>query len=44
MTGVNRIVLVPALTSDGRHVIFRAVVLTPGERFRRFVRGLRHRR
>jgi hypothetical protein len=35
--------LVPTITADGR-IIFRAVVLTPGERLRRFVRKLRVRR
>ena len=38
---VNRIVLIPAPTSDGRHIILRAEVLTPAERVRRFVRKLR---
>jgi hypothetical protein len=41
---VTRIVLIPAPTSDGRHIIFRAEALTPAERLRRFVRGLRFRR
>jgi hypothetical protein len=40
---VNRIVLIPALTSDGRNIILRAEVLTPTERLRRFVRKLRGR-
>jgi hypothetical protein len=40
---VKRIVLIPALTSDGRHIILRAEVQTPGERLRRFVRKLRRR-
>jgi hypothetical protein len=34
--------LIPTVTADGR-IIFRAVALTPGERWRRFVRKL-HRR
>jgi hypothetical protein len=40
---VPRIVLVRAPTSDGRHIIFRAEVLTPRERLRRFVCRLRGR-
>jgi hypothetical protein len=39
---VTYIELIPM--TDGRHVIFRAVVLTPGERLRRLVRRLRGRR
>ena len=35
-----RIELIPSLTADGRHVIFRAVVLSPRERLRRFLRSL----
>jgi hypothetical protein len=35
--------LIPTVTADGR-IIFRAVTLTPAERLRRFVRGLRFRR
>jgi hypothetical protein len=35
--------LIPTVTADGR-IIFRVVTLTPGERLRRFVRGLRGRR
>ena len=35
--------LIPTVTADGR-IIFRAVVLTPGERLRRLVRRLRARR
>jgi hypothetical protein len=35
--------LIPIVTADGR-IIFGAVVLTPGERLRRFVRRLRARR
>jgi hypothetical protein len=38
---VNRIVLIPSTTPDGRHIVFRAVELTPAERVRRFVRKLR---
>ena len=41
---VNRIVLIPVPTSDGRHIVLRAEVLTPAERLRRFVRRLRGRR
>jgi len=41
---VNRIVLIPVPTSDGRNIILRAEVLGPGERLRRFVRRLRRRR
>ncbi len=44
LVGVKRIVLIPAPTSDGRHIILRAEVLGPGERLRRFVRRLRARR
>jgi hypothetical protein len=36
---VTRIELIPM--TDGRHIIYRAVVLTPGERLRRFLRKLR---
>jgi hypothetical protein len=32
--------LIPSRTADGRNVILRAVVLTPAERVRRFVRSL----
>jgi hypothetical protein len=39
---VTHIELIPM--TDGRHIIFRAVVLTPGERLRRFARRLRGRR
>jgi hypothetical protein len=35
--------LIPIVTADGR-IVFRVVVLTPGERVRRFVRRLRARR
>jgi hypothetical protein len=35
--------LIPTVTADGR-IIFRVVVLTPGERLRRFARRLRARR
>lgn len=35
---MSRIVLLPTPTSDGRHLILRAVVLTPRERLRRFLR------
>ena len=35
-----RVELIPSRTADGRNVILRAVVLTPAERFRRFVRSL----
>ena len=34
--------LIPTVTADGR-IIFRAVTLTPLERWRRFVRSLRLR-
>ena len=34
--------LIPTVTADGR-IIFRAVALTPRERWRRFVRSLRLR-
>jgi hypothetical protein len=44
LVGVNRIVLIPAPTSDGRHIVLRAEVLGPAERLRRFVRRLRGRR
>ena len=43
MVCVNRIVLIPAPTSDGR-IILRAEVRGPVERLRRFVRKLRDRR
>jgi hypothetical protein len=36
---VTRIELIPM--TDGRHVIYRAVALTPAERLRRFLRKLR---
>ena len=35
-----RIELIPSRTADGRNVILRAVVLSPAERLRRFVRSL----
>jgi hypothetical protein len=35
---VTRIVLIPALTADGRHIVLRAVALTPAERLRRLFR------
>jgi hypothetical protein len=35
-----RIELIPSRTPDGRNVILRAVVVTPAERLRRFVRSL----
>jgi hypothetical protein len=35
-----RIELIPSRTSDGRNVILRAVVVSPAERLRRFVRSL----
>jgi len=41
--GVARILLLPVPTSDGRHLVLRAVVLTPRERLRRLLRGLRRR-
>jgi len=41
---VNRIVLIPSTTPDGRHIVLRAVELTPAERLRRLVRKLRARR
>jgi hypothetical protein len=40
---VPRIVLVPSLTPDGRHIILRAETVTVGEALRRFVRKLRRR-
>jgi hypothetical protein len=40
---VPRIILIPALTADGRNVVLRAVVLTPRERLRRLIRRLRSR-
>jgi hypothetical protein len=43
LQGVNRIVLIPAPTPDGRHIVLRAEVLTPAERLRQFVRKLRRR-
>jgi hypothetical protein len=43
LAGVNRIVLIPSTTPDGRHVVLRAVELTPAERLRRLVRKLRAR-
>jgi hypothetical protein len=38
---MTRLILVPALTADGRHVILRAVVLSPADRIRRFLTKLR---
>jgi hypothetical protein len=35
-----RIELIPSRTPDGRNVILRAVVVSPAERLRRFVRSL----
>jgi hypothetical protein len=40
---VARIILIPALTADGRSVVLHAVVLTPRERVRRLLRRLRRR-
>jgi hypothetical protein len=40
---VKLIVLIPAPTSDGRHIILRAQIETPGERLRRLVKRLRRR-
>jgi hypothetical protein len=33
---MDRIALVPARTTDGRHIVLRTVVLTPAQRLRRF--------
>jgi hypothetical protein len=41
---MTRILLIPSPTADGRHVVLRAVALTPMERLRRLVRSLRPRR
>ena len=35
---MTRLILVPALTSDGRHVILRAVAVSPLESLRRLLR------
>jgi hypothetical protein len=37
---VARIILIPALTGDGRTVVLRAVALTPRERLRRLLARL----
>jgi hypothetical protein len=43
MGHMNRIVLVPTRTADGRHLVLRAVALTPAERLRRLAERLRLR-
>jgi hypothetical protein len=35
-----RIVLIPSRTADGRHIVLRAIALTPAERLRRLARSL----
>jgi hypothetical protein len=40
---VTRIILIPAPTADGRHVVLHAVALTPAERLRRLVKRLTKR-
>ena len=40
---MTRIILIPALTADGRNVVLRAVALTPAERLRRLVTRLTKR-
>jgi hypothetical protein len=37
---MTRLILVPAPTADGRHVILRAVVISPVESLRRLLRSL----
>jgi hypothetical protein len=41
--GMTRIILVPAPTSDGRHIILTAVPVTPADRLRKLVRSLGRR-
>jgi hypothetical protein len=36
-----RIQYIPQVTSDGRHVVLRAVAPTPAERLRRLLRAVR---
>jgi hypothetical protein len=37
---MDRIVLIPTRTADGRHIVLGAVVLTPGQRLRRLAARL----
>jgi hypothetical protein len=39
-----RIDLIPSVTTDGRHIILRAIPVTPRERIRRLAEKLRPKR
>jgi hypothetical protein len=41
---MKRIDLIPTVTTDGRHIIFQAIPVTPRERARRLADKLRPRR
>jgi hypothetical protein len=41
---MKRIELIPTVTTDGRHIIFTAIPLTPRERAKRLAERLRPKR
>jgi hypothetical protein len=41
---MKRIELIPTVTTDGRHIIFTAIPLTPRERAKRLTERLRPKR
>jgi hypothetical protein len=41
---MKRIELIPTITTDGRHIIFQAMPVTPRDRAKRFAERLRPKR